>query len=143
MSVAAIVKFVPEGVNVTLLPATNLMSCVPEEAPDFVNLNIQSFEESTNDDVNTFCVFVSVLVSVGTAQEKVPSPSDLKNCELVPLPETSNSSAPIVLSVTSTVTVLVLPTTVVIESPPAISSVSPWLIVWFVPLSAVSVKVVN
>ena len=61
VSVAAIVKlFASVGVRVILLPATNLISCVPLEAPDFVSLNKASLLESTKDDVKTFCVLASV-----------------------------------------------------------------------------------
>ena len=44
---------------------------------------------------------------------------------------------------TFTVTVSVLPTTVLEPVPPAMSNVLPWAIVWFVPVSPVNVKVVN
>ena len=67
----AIVMFTPEGVNVTLLPATNLISCVPEEAPDFVSLNNTSLLESTNDVANTFCV-LAIVVSSRTLTKVVP-----------------------------------------------------------------------
>ena len=39
----------------------------------------------------------------GTAHEKEPSPSERRNLLVSPLPETFNSAAPIVLSVTSMV----------------------------------------
>ena len=42
-----------------------------------------------------------VSLSVGVAQLNVPSPSDLKNSEVVPSPVTNYSSAPTILSVIS------------------------------------------
>ena len=47
---------------------------------------------------------VSVLVSTGVAQVKVPSPSERKNCVAVPVPVTFSSLAPI----TSAATVAVM-----------------------------------
>ena len=57
------------------------MSCVPVLAPDLVNLNRTSLEESTQEDVKTFCVFVFVSVEVIVTVPK-PSVGDIET--LVP-----------------------------------------------------------
>ena len=79
-SVEAIVKLVPEGEREMLLPATIFMSCVPVLAPDLVNLNRTSLEESTQEDVKTFCVFVFVSVEVIVTVPK-PSVGDIETLD--------------------------------------------------------------